>query len=155
VELIDTEDSVAEKNRQPETVQERPGPTLHDVKEEGQTLLPTILWALAAVVLIFLLVLFARWVYHATRNNTATTPPTTVRAPTRSSTEEKNQARENRQSDNQTATNNTENPSNTGNNSQLPNGGPGDIAAIFAGSSFAAAALHYIVSLRRQARMRP
>ncbi|MBX4190828.1 hypothetical protein KW794_01950, partial [Candidatus Saccharibacteria bacterium] len=31
----------------------------------------------------------------------------------------------------------------------LPNNGPGNVIAIFAGSTLAAAGLHYIISLRR------
>ena len=38
----------------------------------------------------------------------------------------------------------------TPNPNALPNNGPGDVAAIFAGTSLAAAGLHYIISLRRQ-----
>lgn len=35
---------------------------------------------------------------------------------------------------------------------QLTNTGPGDVAAIFLGASFAAASLHYLVNLRKQNR---
>ena len=37
-------------------------------------------------------------------------------------------------------------------NQQLANSGPGDVVAIFVASSFAAASLHFIVSLRKQPR---
>ncbi|OGL35220.1 hypothetical protein A3F65_04230 [Candidatus Saccharibacteria bacterium RIFCSPHIGHO2_12_FULL_47_16b] len=40
-------------------------------------------------------------------------------------------------------------PSQTSQTSQLPNNGPGDIAAIFVGTAIAIGGLHYVISLRR------
>jgi cytoskeletal protein RodZ len=118
-------------------------------REEGQSLVQTIIMVIGAIILVILLVLFARWLYHKVHNGDQSTTGGTTQLP-ESSSPQQSQSALNQQLDNQS------NPSpNSGSSSSNQNGktitntGPGNVAAIFAGSTLAAAGLHYIISLRR------
>lgn len=113
--------------------------------EETQTTRPPVLRIILAIVVIailaFLILLFARWLYHKIHHSGTNTGGTTLNVPTHS-TDETNQPTVQPRPDNDTVTNST--PS-----SNLPNNGPGNVIGLFAGSAIAAGGLHYLISLRR------
>lgn len=115
--------------------------------EEGQSLLQTIIMIAAGIILVILLVLFARWLYHKVHHTAKITNTGSQSQPAPSYPAPSSQPGANSQ---QPSTNN---PSASGTtNTQangLPNSGPGNVAAIFAASTLAAAGIHYIASLRR------
>jgi cytoskeletal protein RodZ len=138
----------------------------------GQTWLRVLGLILLAAVVVALLVLFARWIYHTTHKNNSnqvtTNTPAQTPLSTNSSGQSGNISVPNNQNKSTTAggssssTNNNNSSSqptssspnavHPNNSSNLPNNGPGDVARIFIGASLAAAGLHYIVSLRRSIR---
>lgn len=97
---------------------------------------------IAGVVLVVLLVLAARWIYHKAHQNNTKPTSTTKTTPAAPSTNQPAQGAP-------TSPGTTTPPSSSSQNAQLPNNGPGDVAAIFIGSSLAAAGLHYIITIRR------
>jgi ABC-type Fe3+-siderophore transport system permease subunit len=122
----------------------------HQRREEGQSILQTIIMVIGGIILVILLVLFARWLYHKVHHNDQISTSGTVQAP------------ENPSGSSQPGANTLPSPqnspssgssSNSGSSSQngkvITNTGPGNVAAIFAGTTLAAAGLHYIISLRR------
>ena len=126
--------------------------------EHGQTWLRTLVAILVGLVLVVLIVLLARWIYHKSHHAVVGTSNTSQQSAAKSSAKTASNA--------QPATNGsgTSQPTSsssgsaatrpstnsTSPNSQITNTGPGDVAAIFIGTSLAAASLHYIVSIRRQ-----
>jgi cytoskeletal protein RodZ len=125
-------------------------------EEHGQTWLRTLVSILVGLILIVLIVLLARWIYHkAHHSSVAVNPPTTAQnSPATSSS---NTASGRPPASSSSGTPATASPNNSASssaaaNSNLPNSGPGDVAAIFAGTALAATGLHYIVSLRRFSR---
>jgi cytoskeletal protein RodZ len=130
------------------------------------TLLVYLVLALAVAVLV---VLAGRWVYHKVHNTsgpnpTAVTPqgsqntlssPNSSKnpAPAPSSSNAGNSSPV-RPGSNPTTPNPTSPPANGKSTpapspNSLPNNGPGDVAALFIGSSLAGATLHYLVILRK------
>lgn len=121
---------------------------------------PTLIgYMLLALLVASFVVLGGKWVYNRFAGSADETPK-----PVKIDTESKKAGTENE--DKKTATNeNANNSSESGQNgsaenknestnpsptpSSLPNNGPGEVIALFVGSSLAAAGLHYIVSLRR------
>lgn len=121
-------------------------------KEDGQSPLQAIIMIIGAIILVILLVLLARWIYHAVHHTDQTTTGVTIQAPNESGGSNKSGA--NKQpsgSSNPAQGGNTTSTSNK-NGKNLANTGPGNVVAIFAGSTLAAAGLHYIISVRKQAR---
>ena len=95
---------------------------------------PTLLaLAIAALAFAILVVLGGRFVYHKLHHNVTPAPAQTKDLPKPP-----------------TGAASSGGSSTSGTNKQLVDSGPGDTVAIFAASSFAAASLHYIVSLRKQ-----
>ena len=109
---------------------------------------PVILMYIVLAFAVALLVVFAgRWVYHKTTHRTAKTtkpetsdsnklpptPPTSNQQPSSGGT---TSSPASGTSQNQTT-------------SQLPNNGPGDVVAIFVGTTLGFGGLHYIYTLRR------
>lgn len=133
----------------PEPPIEPPPVTVEDItsleERRERRWLMLIVYFLMALAVAILVVFGGRWAYRAithknkpaTTNQPAgnnvpqepTTTPTTPITPT------------------PTAQPGTTTPSQT---AQLPNNGPGNIAAIFIGTALAVSALHYLYSLRRQ-----
>jgi len=112
---------------------------------------PLIRWIVAAaivLILAFLILLLARWVYHKSHHRIQPAPATSQQSPKTSSTN--TQAGQNQQN-NGASSKNSSNTSNSTNNSTatLPNNGPGNVAGIFVISTAAAAGLHYAVRSRR------
>lgn len=99
------------------------------------------LLALAVAVFAFAVLLFfaGRWVYHELHHDSTAKPtPAVNKGPTGPS------------GNSSFTSTSKSNSSALATNSQLANTGPGNIAAIFLISSFAAASLHYIIGLRKQ-----
>ena len=138
MELLDSgEDGVAERSDQPS-----PRPAEH-----GHSLTQIIAVIVAGIVLILLLVLLGRWIYHKAHHPINLTPANSKQLPASpsgssgSSSASKSQASSNKNSSGGNAS--------TSQTGALPNSGPGNVAGIFAGASLAAGGLHYIISLRR------
>lgn len=120
-------------------------------EEDGQSLVQTIVMVIGAIILVFLLVIFARWVYHKVHNNNATENTGTLQLPQESSNSSNQSTNSQPSSSSSTGTNSGSSSTSSGatNSKALANTGPGNVAAVFAGSTLAAAGLHYIISLRR------
>jgi len=160
VELIESE-------RPQTTALAEPEPRYHTASlpiektEHGQSLLRTLAAILVGLVLIVLIVLLARWIYHKTHHAVVTAPTTTLRTPASSSANTSSGAQPANNSATVGPQTATTSPSTSGTpapttgstgTKQITNTGPGETAAIFVGASLAAASLHYIVSLRRSVR---
>lgn len=117
--------------------------------EHGQGIVRIIAAILAGIILIVLIVLLARWIYHSAHHAAVTPPPSTsLKTPAASSNNNANGATPSSGTPPTASPNNP--PSAPSSSSpQITNTGPGDVAAIFAGTALAAAGLHYIVQLRR------
>ena len=100
---------------------------------------------LAILVVAFLLILLARWIYHATHHHSKPVSSTSQKAPVAPS-QSKNSASQKSTSNSSSS---SPNPSSSGGNSQITNTGPGDTTAIFVGVSAIAGGAHYIVRRRR------
>jgi cytoskeletal protein RodZ len=144
-------------------VEPQPEPRYHTASlpvektEHGQTWLRTLAVILVGLVLVVLIVLLARWIYHRSHHAVAPQPSTTsLQSPANSSAKKasgaqpSNNAGSAAPSSGSSSATTTPQPTTTGTNSQITNTGPGDVAAIFVATSLAAAGLHYILSLRRQ-----
>lgn len=118
-------------------------------------------YLLAAVLVALILVFGGRWVYRKVTNNEPAPAPNPVQPAGTNLPAQPDTSRESggsSPSPSPTPTPSTPSSPNPGTNQnptppsgQLPNNGPGDVIALFVGTSLAAAALHYIVSLRRSA----
>jgi len=116
--------------------------------EHGQGIVRIIAAILAGIILIVLIVLLARWIYHSAHHTEVTPPPSTsLKTPAASSNNKTGGARPSGGNTPAPAANTPSTPS--AGSSQITNTGPGDVAAIFAGTVLAAAGLHYIISIRR------
>lgn len=135
------------------------------------TLLIYIVCALAVAVLV---VLAGRWVYHKVHNTSGPNPAPVAPQGTNQGLSAPNNAKKSQSgsssgnstpnnSNNKNSGSNSNSSSNTNNPggkttqpspspSNLPNNGPGDVVALFVGSSLIAGGLHYMVSQRRASR---
>ena len=132
MELIELEKSESGARRQPSGRSQTVPP-----KQRGQSMLRVIIIALVAVILFVAIVLLARWVYHKSHHKNQPAAATSQKTPASSS--------QNPTSGAQSAGGNSSTPQ----PNSTPNTGPGNVVAIFVGSSLAAAGLHYIISVRR------
>jgi len=118
---------------------------------------------LVAAGLIVGLVFLARWIYHLAHHVEPSKNPTTSQSQNKgagkgglsvsSGGSSKNGGSITLPGSNNNSQNNqTGNKSKSGKTTTLPNNGPGNVIGVFAAASFAAGALHYIVSLRKTAR---
>jgi hypothetical protein len=115
-------------------------------KPSGRGLIGAVLTVLAIIVVAVLLVFAGRWLYHkAHHHNVYVQPANTKQLPPEPSTSNGQSGAKPVGSNNKT--NNSSSNSSQSNN--LPNSGPGDVAAIFAGSTAAAGGLHYLVNYRK------
>jgi hypothetical protein len=134
-----------------EPVPQEPVVLPHRRQEDGQSLIQTIVMIIGGIILVILLVLFARWVYHKAHHSDTAPTVGTSQLPQQSSTGQ-SQSALNQQLNNQSSSGSGNSQPSTGTNQNgkaITNTGPGNVAAIFAGSTLAAAGLHYIISLRR------
>ena len=131
--------------------------------EHGQTWLRTLAVILVGLVLVVLIVLFARWIYHRSHHAVVTAPTTAQQSTAKSSSKTSTGAQPATNGSNGSSglasqpasgSSNSSAPqsgtSSSGTSTQITNTGPGDIAAIFISTSLAAASLHYVVTTRRQ-----
>jgi cytoskeletal protein RodZ len=130
-------------------------------KQEGQSRPQVIGGVIAAIILIVLLVLLGRFIYHKVNNSPAknvsvTTQPSpqTSSSSTQSGSSSGSSASGSSTSgsSSSTAPNSSGRTAPIASTGKLPNNGPGSTVAIFAVSSLAAAGLHYIISLRRSSK---
>ena len=142
--------------------------------ENGHAWLRILAGVLLAIILIILIVLLARWIYHKAHDNSQPAPATSQKSPASSSN---NSTQSGTQSANNSGSGSSSSSSNgsssnsssssssstssgssasglhpSSNPSQVSNTGPGNVAAIFVGTSLAVAGLHYLISVRRFAR---
>lgn len=123
--------------------------------EHGQAWVRLALSVLIGIILVILIVLLARWVYHKVHHKTVPLPPVSQSSQESSNSSAKSGAQRSNppasssQSSGQSTSNSSGSTSNPTANNQIANTGPGDVAAIFAGTALAASGLHYIISVRR------
>lgn len=111
--------------------------------------------ALVAAGLIVGLVFLARWIYHVA-HHTKTNNPTTSQSQNKGGLSVSSGSGSNNGGSialpGGNKNNQTGNKSKSSKATTLPNNGPGNVIGVFAAASFAAGALHYIISLRKAAR---
>jgi hypothetical protein len=146
VELIETEQKPVPVEPEPRYVPQTASLPVQK-SEHGQTWLRTLAAILAALVLIVLIVLLARWIYHKTHHTVAPTPTTGQQSPARPASNTQSGAQP--ASGGSSAAQPSPSPSGSAANPPIANTGPGNVVAIFAGVSLAAAGLHYIITVRR------
>jgi hypothetical protein len=117
-----------------------------DKTEHGQTWVRTVAVIFAAIIAITLIVLLARWIYHSTHHAVTPPPSTSLKTPAASPD---NNPSGSQPGSGTPPTASPNNPTSAPTGPQITNTGPGDVAAIFAGTVLAAAGLHYIISIRR------
>jgi hypothetical protein len=113
-------------------------------------------WILAVIIIAVLLVFAARWIYHKTHHAVNVTPATSQKRPDSSSpSKTSGTAPTSGASGNSSSSTSSSSPgtnSSSNSSTQLTNTGPGNVVAVFAVSSLAAAGLHFVINLRKQAR---
>jgi cytoskeletal protein RodZ len=158
--LIDSDsDELDEPGTSPGEVTTPANPPREIHQRNAPGLFSFVLFGLLAVIVVILLVLFARWLYHVAHNNSQPTQTGTA-SQSQSSSSLKKQTSKQPQSSSSAArsssasssSNSSTSSTSSNSNKNLPNSGAGNVIVIFAGASLAAAGLHYMVSLRRQAR---
>ena len=122
--------------------------------EHGQAWIRIAAATVVAVILVILIVLLARFIYHKAHNHAGPAPAVTQNTPAISNNNPKTSPAP---AASPTPSSSNSNGANTGqnagsNSSKISNTGPGNVVAIFAGASLAAAGLHYLVSVRRSAK---
>lgn len=147
MELIQSEDNVPVE-AEPRYVHETATMPVERT-EHGQTWVRLIASILGALILIVLIVLLARWIYHASHSKAVPTPAASQNTPAKSAANSNNTAQPAPNAANPSARPGTSAGTVTPNGPQITNTGPGNTAAIFVGASLAAAGLHYIISVRR------
>lgn len=156
MELIDSEEDNKTALPEPEPRYRSASATVNN-DQGGQAWLRILAAILVGLILVILIVLLARWVYHRVHHNATPVPATSQQSPANSSASKTSGAQPAANSNSApaqssgSASNSTSSPSSsqTGTSTKLTNTGPGDVAAIFVGTALAAAGLHYIISLRR------
>lgn len=112
-----------------------------------------IIYSVLAIAVAILVVFGGRWVYHKVHNSNKPTPaPAGNNSPAApSDNQPTNQNTQNTPNNpNSNASSQPSSTSQPAQNTALPNTGPGDVVAIFAAVTIAAAGLHYIYVLRKQ-----
>lgn len=149
------EDKSTEEREDHTLVLTEPVPEGHTVaahyeQEDGQSLVQTIIMVIGAIILVVLLVLFARWIYHKVHSDqTSTTGTSQSPLSTGSNQAQPGVNQQPARPSNPGTSNGTSPQSAPNQNKTITNTGPGNVVAVFAGSTLAAAGLHYIISLRR------
>ncbi len=166
MELIESQE---EKNQGPLAEPEpryQTGTLPVEKTEHGQTWVRLAAAIVLGVILIVLIVLLARWIYHKAHNHAEPNPPTSQNTPAVSSNNPPASPAPGSQpgspsgssSSSSSASNSSGSSSSSSSNagkstpSQITNTGPGDVAAIFVGASLVAGGLHYLISVRRFAK---
>lgn len=134
-------------------------PSETDRSQDGQAWLKALALVVVAAAAIFLLVLFARWVYHEVHDNNSNNSgqgSSSQNSPAKSNGQNAgsssggshSSSSQSSSAGSSSASGSSSGAGQTG-GSQLADTGPGNVAAVFIASSLAAAGLHYIISLRR------
>jgi uncharacterized membrane protein YraQ (UPF0718 family) len=113
------------------------------LRDERYRWLALLLYGLAAFIVAVLLVFGVRWIYRSVHDNNS--PPT--QQPVSTNNNPQPPAVPVPPSGSQNQSNNSS--ANTNSNNTVPNSGPGDVAALFIGTSAAAAGLHYFIRARK------
>jgi uncharacterized membrane protein YgcG len=167
VELIESEE---EKQK---TALAEPEPRYHTAElpvektEHGQSWPRILAGVLLAIVLIILVVLLARWIYHRSHHAVQTPPAASqsqklnASGSSESGVQSDNSGTSSGSSSGSSSNSGSSSSSSSGggsssssnpNSSKISNTGPGNVAAVFVGTTLAAAGLHYLISVRRFAR---
>ena len=152
-ELIEPEksravdDELEPEEAEPAEAERAPSATRHEIHRVRPSLPRLAAWIVSLAILVVLIVLGARWIYHATHHHAAPAAS--------NSSSSKNQAssQQGKTNGNQPASgssNRPSSPSSSSPNQQLSNTGPGNTVAIFIAVSLVAAGLHYVISLCRK-----
>lgn len=128
---------------------------LSDLEEErqGRRWLMLIVYFLMALAVAILVVVGGRWIYRSVTDKNEPAPTTTTNQPAGQNVPQAPGASQPPQSpDSQPSDSGTAPAPGQGNTQagQLPDNGPGNIAALFVGVALVTGGLHYIYSLRRQ-----
>ncbi len=138
-----------------------PPPIVTQVQHrEGRRWLTLIIYLLLALLIALLVVFGGRWIYHQIHHSSAPQPaPVSVNTtppPPSPNTSSENKTSENKNSSSSSSSQSSSSSSSSGSTGSQPdqsngisNTGPGDVAALFFGTSAIAAALHYVINLRR------
>ena len=133
-------------------------------QEPGRNWRALVVYLLLALLVAALVVFSGRWVYQQLTSGASDTPPVATESKPQSTEEKGAQGKAGDSSTTLTPAPNSANqtPAPSANNrtpgvaptpgpspSNLPKNGPGDVVALFIGISFAAGALHYIITSRR------
>lgn len=102
-----------------------------------------VVYGLAAFVVAIALVFGGRWLYRSIHHS----PGQVVQQPSNTPKLTTPKSPPSPSSGSQTPSNTSPSPNS---NTKLPQNGPGDVVALFVGTSLAAAGLHYLFQLRRQ-----
>lgn len=146
MELIESEDKEQGALPEPEP-RHKSEPPAKD-SGSGQAVVRIVALVLAAIIIVILLIILARWIYHVAHHNSAP-------AASNSSSANKQPALPGAQSGargtpaggNKPSANSKTAPAGGG---KIADTGPGDVAGLFIGATLAAAALHFIISVRRK-----
>ena len=120
--------------------------------EHGQAWLRLLAAILVGLVLVILIVLLARWIYHSTHHAAQTAINTTKQQAAKTSQKVTNGESQTTDNTSSSSSSSGSSTTTTTNGGKITNTGPGNVLAVFVGSSLAAAGLHFIISVRRQAR---
>jgi uncharacterized membrane protein YgcG len=137
----------------------------------GKRWVALLIYLVLALVVATLVVLAGRWVYHKVSNNSGPTPTavapqstkqgtsTSPASPAPSGSGSGNSSQNKSSGNSSGGSSNPSGSSSSGGSStpspqptSLPNNGPGQVIALFAGTTFVAATLHYLGAMRRAAK---
>jgi ABC-type Fe3+-siderophore transport system permease subunit len=123
-----------------------------DKSEHGQAWLRLLAAILIGLVLVVLIVLLARWIYHKSHHAVQPVPATSQKSGAQSNLKVTPGGQT--QTSNNPSSSSPSNPSTpsssaSSGSTQITNTGPGNVVAVFVGTSLAAAGLHFIISTRR------
>jgi hypothetical protein len=156
-------ESIESEPEPPEGALPEPEPRYKKAEPEdkpghGQAWLRLLAAIIIGLVLVVLIVLLARWVYHKSHHKVVPVPATSQKAPASSPNNSAAGAQPSggsstpSGSSSNSASNNPSSSNPSPSSPKITNTGPGDVAAIFVGTSLAAAGLHYLISVRRFAK---
>lgn len=156
MELIEETEAEKQQGRLPEP-EPRYKTAVLPVKrtEHGQAWIRLAAAIVGAVILVILIVLLARLIYHKAHNHATPNTPAAQNTPAVSNNKQpaSTAPKATSNSSSNSSGSSAATPSTgTKSTTQLTNTGPGNVVAIFVGSSLAAGGLHYLISVRRFAK---
>ncbi|HET6864153.1 MAG TPA: hypothetical protein VFH37_03080 [Candidatus Saccharimonadales bacterium] len=155
MELIEETEAEKQQGRLPQP-EPRYNTAILPVKrtEHGQAWVRLAAAIVGAVILVILIVLLARFIYHKAHNHATPNTPTAQNTPAVSNNKQpaSTAPKSTSNSSSNSSSTTTTQPTSTKSTTQLTNTGPGNVVAIFVGSSLIAGGLHYLISVRRFAK---